>query len=365
MGADVVKIEAPGKGDPVREQGHFINGLSTYFAQFNRNKRSVAIDLYSESGKAVLADLIRGADVLVENYRPGVLARMGFDEARLTALNPTLVIGGVNGYGSDGPYADRPAFDFIAQAMSGFMSMNGPEDGPPQRAGAPIGDLVAGLYTAFGIVCALNGRGKAGGQRVEASLMGGLTSMLAFLSAEYFATGKVPARGGNDHPFVCPYGLFRAADGDVAIAPATPAFVTRLFKALDLLPLLEDPEFADNTARMRNRARMNALIDEKIGAHPVDRWIEVLNAAGVPCGKVQDLAQVCADPQLRAQDMILSVDHPGHGPIGMIGSPVKMSKTPFAVRLPAPELGADTDAVLRELGYDSNRIEALRRDGVL
>ena len=147
LGADVIKIEAPEKGDPVREQGHFINGISTYFAQFNRNKRSIAIDLYSDRGKAVLADLIRKADVLVENYRPGVLARMGFDDARLKALNPGLVISSVNGFASDGPYADRPAFDFIAQAMSGFLSMNGPADGPPQRTGAPVGDLVAGFCT--------------------------------------------------------------------------------------------------------------------------------------------------------------------------------------------------------------------------
>ncbi len=290
---------------------------------------------------------------------------MGFGEAHLKALNPGLVIGSVNGYGSNGPYAGRPAFDFIAQAMSGFMSMNAQEGSPPLRSGAPVGDLVGGLYAAFGIVCALNARARTGGQKVEASLMGGLTSMLAFLSAEYFATGEIPIRTGNDHPVVCPYGLFRAADGDVAIAPATPAFVTRLFKTLDLLPLLEDPEFADNTARMRNRARMNELIDNKIAAHPIDYWIDVLNAAGVPCGKVQDLAQICNDPQLRSQDMILSVDHPGHGAVGMIGSPVKMSETPFTVRLPAPELGADTDAVLDELGYDSARIEALRRDGVL
>ena len=302
---------------------------------------------------------------MVENYRLGVLARVGFDDARLKALNPGLVIGSVNGFGSDGPYANRPAFDFIAQAMSGFLSMNDPADGPPQRTGAPVGDLVAGLFTAFGIVCELNGRDRIGGQRVEASLMDGLTSMLGFISAEFFATGKVPVRSGNDHPFVCPYGLFRAADGDVAIAPATPAIVTRLFKALDLLPLLEDPDFADNTARMTNRTRMNTLVNEKIGLHRVDYWIENLNAAGVPCGKVQDLAQICADPQLRAQDMILSVDHPGHGFVGMIGSPVKMSQMPFRVRLPAPELGADTDAVLRELGYDSARINTLRRNKVV
>ena len=364
MGADIFKVEPP-EGDPIRGHGHFVNGLSTYFAQFNRNKRSIVLDLYSDAGKAALAELIRGADVLMENYRPGVLDRMGFDQARLDDLNPDLILGSINGYGSDGPYVDRPAFDFIAQAMSGFMSTNGGADTPPLRSGAPVGDLIAGLYAAFGITCAVAGKskGNSGGQRVEATLMGGLSSMLAFLSAEYFATGKVPARTGNDHPVVCPYGLFRAVDGDVAIAPAGDVFVHRLFRILDMSHVLEDPEFADNTARMENRARMNAMVDEKIGAGTVDHWIDVLNAAGVPCGRVQDIEQVINDPQLRSQNMILSVDHPGHGEIGMMGFPVKLSETPCTIRLPAPELGADTEAILRELGYDDEKIDILRNIG--
>jgi len=364
MGADIIKVEPP-EGDPIRGHGHFVNGLSTYFAQFNRNKRSIVLDLYSDAGKAALADLIRGADVLMENYRPGVLDRMGFDQARLDDLNPDLILGSINGYGSDGPYVDRPAFDFIAQAMSGFMSTNGGADTPPLRSGSPVGDLIAGLYAAFGITCAVAGKskGNSGGQRVEATLMGGLSSMLAFLSAEYFATGKVPARTGNDHPVVCPYGLFRAVDGDVAIAPAGDVFVHRLFRILDMSHVLEDPEFADNTARMENRARMNAMVDEKIGAGTVDHWIDVLNAAGVPCGRVQDIEQVINDPQLRSQNMILSVDHPGHGEIGMMGFPVKLSETPCTIRLPAPELGADTEAILRELGYDDEKIDILRNIG--
>lgn len=368
MGADVIKVEPPGRGDQLRGQGAFVNGISAYFAQFNRNKRSITIDLYAEAGKAILSDLIRDADVLVENYRPGVLDQMGFDAAKLKALNPDLIVGSINGYGSDGPYVDRPSFDFIAQAMSGFMSVNGAAEDAPLRAGPPMGDLIAGLYTAFGIACALinrNQAGAAGGQRVESSLVGGFVSMLAYLSAEYFATGTVPARTGNDHPVLCPYGLYRASDGDVAIAPAGDVFVNRLFEKLELTSLYDNPDFADNDARMRNRPRMNAIVDEKIGAQSVDHWIETLNAAGVPCGRVQDLDALFKDPQLLSQNMVLSVDHPGHGPVRMTGFPVKMSETPCTVRLPAPELGADTDTVLRELGYDDDRITALRNDGVL
>jgi len=197
LGADVIKIEAPGQGDPVRGQGAIRDGLSWYFAQFNRNKRSLTLDLYQDQGKEVLADLLRRADVLVENYRPGVLARMGFSEARLRELNPRLVVASVNGYGSSGPYALRPAFDFIAQAMSGFMSVNGPPDGELLRAGPPISDLVVGLYAAFGVVSALLARERGttgGGQQVEASLTGGLISMLAYFSAHHFATGELPER---------------------------------------------------------------------------------------------------------------------------------------------------------------------------
>tara|TARA_A100001037_G_scaffold10234_1_gene9944 strand:- start:847 stop:2031 length:1185 start_codon:yes stop_codon:yes gene_type:complete len=366
MGADVIKVEHPGKGDQVRGQGVILNGISTYFAQYNRNKRSITIDLYTDDGKAILSDLIRGADVLLENYRPGVLDKMGFDDARLDALNPNLIVGSINGYGSTGPYKDRPSFDFIAQAMSGFMSVSGAADGPPMRAGPPLADLVAGLYTAFGVACALvnRGSGDGGGQHVESSLMGGLVSMLAYMSADYFATGSEPRRTGNDHPVLCPYGLFRAKDGDVAIAPAGEVFLQRFFEVLDLTHLYDDPDFADNDARVRNLVRMNAIIDKKIGQNSVDYWIDTLNAAGVPCGRVQDMDTLFRDPQLLSQDMVLTVDHPGHGPIRMTGFPIKMSETPCELRLPAPELGADTETVLRELGYGAEKIAALRDNGV-
>jgi crotonobetainyl-CoA:carnitine CoA-transferase CaiB-like acyl-CoA transferase len=367
LGAEVIKIEPPGRGDPVRGQGAIKDGLSWYYAQFNRNKKSLTLDLYAEEGRAVLADLIRRADVLVENYRPGVLAGMGFDPARLLELNPALIVGSVNGYGSTGPYVERPAFDFIAQAMSGFMSVSGTA-GEPMRAGPPIADLVAGLYAAFGIVAALVGRGGPGsgqGQRVEASLTGGLISMLAYFSAHYFATGELPERTGNDHPVVYPYGLFRAADGDVAIAPSTPVHVTRLLETLELGHLLDDPAFADNAARMRNRERLRALIDARIGGAGVDAWIERLNAAGVPCGRVMNLAEVFSDPQVLAQEMVLEAEHPGHGRVRMTGFPVKLGATPAQLRRPAPRLGEHNEALLRELGYAPEQIASLRSAGVI
>lgn len=368
LGADVIKIEPPGRGDPVRDQGAIKDGLSWYFAQFNRNKRSLTLDLRQGEGKEVLAALIRRADVLVENYRPGVLDRMGFDGARLEALNPALVIASVNGYGSTGPYADRPAFDFIAQAMSGFMSVNGEPDGEPVRAGPPISDLIAGLYAAFGIVTALVARGGPGsgrGQRVEASLTGGLISMLAYFSAQYLATGRLPERTGNDHPVVYPYGLFHAADGDVAIAPSTPVHVGRFMETLGLAHLLDDPDFATNDARMSHRERLKAIVNQKIGAATVTAWIERLNRAGVPCGRVMNLAEVLTDPQVLAQEMVIEVEHPGHGPVRMTGFPVKLGATPARLRRPTPTLGEHTEAVLDDLGFNADRIATLRERGVI
>jgi CoA:oxalate CoA-transferase len=369
LGAEIIKVEPPGRGDPVRGQGAIKDGLSWYYAQFNRNKKSITLDLYADEGKAVLADLIRRADVLVENFRPGVLDEMGFPAAKLEALNPALILGSVNGYGSTGPHAHRPAFDFIAQAMSGFMSVTGAPD-EPVRAGPPIADLVAGLYTALGITAALVARGGAGpaagkGQRVEASLVSGLISMLAYCSANHFATGDLPGRTGNDHPVVWPYGLFHAVDGEVAIAPSTPVHVQRFLAALDLAHLLDDPAYATNEARMRNREALRALIDEKIGADTVDDWIERLNQAGVPCGRVLNLAEVFDDPQVQAQEMVVEIDHPGHGPVRMTGFPIKLSATPARLRHPAPALGEHTDAILRDLGYDVERITALKERKII
>ena len=353
LGAEVIKIESPKGGDPVRHQGAIRDGLSWYFAQFNRNKKSVVLDLYTAEGKDTLARLLRTADVVVENYRPGVFASMGFDPDRLRELNPRLIHASVNGYGSTGPNAGRPSFDFIAQAMSGFMSVNGAQDTDPMRAAPPLSDLIAGLYCAFGVVAALQSRERTGlGQAVESSLTNGLISMLAYLSAEYLATDRLPQRTGNNHPIVAPYGLFRAADGMVAVAPSTDTFVRRFLGVLGLSHILEEPRFRTNEDRVTHRAELNAIINRVTETRTVDHWITEINAGGCPCGRVQDLAEVFSDPQVLAQDMLLEVDHPGHGTVRMTGFPVKLSATPALVRRPAPELGADTEAVLGSLPPD-------------
>lgn len=365
LGADVIKVESP-EGDSIRGQGAIKEGLSGYFAQFNRNKRSIRLDLRKPEGREVLARLIGQSDVLVENFRPGVLARLGFGPERLKALRPSLVSCSINGFGSTGPYRDRPAFDFIAQALSGFMAVNGRADDPPLRSGLPISDLIAGLYAALTVTASvLRARATGLGQQTEVSLTNGLISMLSYIATNYFASGTVPPRSGNDHPIAAPYGLFPTRDSEIAIAPPDDIFFGRLVDALGMPELKTDPLYATQIVRVANRARINALVGGKLAADTTTHWVAVLNAAGVPCGPVNTVEQVFQDPQIRAQEMVLDVPHPGHGVVRMMGFPMKLSETPCRVRLPAPDLGQHSDAILAELGYPDDARTALRSAGVI
>jgi CoA:oxalate CoA-transferase len=365
LGADIVKVESP-EGDSIRGQGATKDGLSWYFAQFNRNKRSIRLDLRKPRGGAVLSRLIERSDVLVENFRPGVLDRLGFDDARLHALQPALVTCSINGFGSAGPYRDRPAFDFIAQAMSGFMSVNGQPDDPPLRSGLPISDLIAGLYAALAITASVpRARATGQGQRAEVSLTNGLVSLLAYIATNYFATGVVPARSGNDHPISAPYGVFPTRDGEIALAPADDAFFARLADALGEPGLKTDKLYATQDARVANRARINAIVGGKLATNTSAYWVETLNAAGVPCGPVNSVEAVFQDPQILAQHMLLDVAHPGHGVVRMLGFPMKLSATPCQVRRPAPALGQHSDEILAELDFSATERDALRQEGVV
>jgi CoA:oxalate CoA-transferase len=349
MGADIIKVEAP-EGDSIRTSGALKNGLSTYFAQFNRNKRSIVLDLRKPEAKETLAQLIANADVLVENFRPGVLARLGFDDARLFALKPSLVACSINGFGSTGPYKDRPAFDFIAQALSGFMSVNGTDDGPALRSGLPISDLIAGLYAALSITAAVQHAKTTGqGQRTEVSLTNGMVSMLSYIATTYFASGTVPPRSGNDHPIAAPYGLFPTRDGQIALAPADNTFFGRLADAIGLPDLKTDPLYATNTTRVANRARINAIVGGRLATETTAYWVETLNKAGVPCGPVNGVAEALSDPQITEQQMVLTVPHPGHGDLRLLGFPMKFSETPCRIRRTAPGLGEHTEEILAEL----------------
>jgi CoA:oxalate CoA-transferase len=366
LGAEVIKIESPPAGDPIRAQGGVKDGLSWYFASFNRNKRSVSLNLRTPEGKAILRRLIATADVLVENFRPTVLDQMGFGFEELKAIKPDIVVCSISGYGKTGPYRDRPSFDFIAQAMSGFMSTTGYADGEPLRAGLPVSDLVAGLYAALAVSSALWRRDRTGQpEQIDVSLTDALLSFASYFGSTYLATGVSLPRNGNDHPVVAPYGLFAATDGDVAIAPSNDQIYERLVDALGIEEVRHDPDFSTNELRVRNRARINAIVGAKIRQRSRDSWIETLNRAGVPCGRVLTFAEAFCDPQVLAREMVVEVDHPGHGPVRMIGFPMKFREAACAMRSPAPALGSDTEAVLTALDYDDAEIQALREQGII
>ncbi len=366
MGAEVIKVEDPAMGDPVRHQGAAVNGYSLYFANFNRNKRSLTLDLRHPEAPAVLRQLVQRCDVVLNNFRPGVMDDMGLSWASLQQLKPDIISCHVTGFGLDGPYAQRPSFDFIAQAMSGFMSVNGFADGPPMRAAPPISDMVAGSYAAMGVLAALVRRERTGqGEEVTTSLTDSMTSMLAFLATNYFANGQLPQRTGNDHALASPYGLFEASDGQIAVAPSNDSFYFKLLAALDLQHLKDRPEFANNTLRFENRTAINGEINARTRLMPVAHWIDVINRAGVPCGRVLNVAEVFADPQTQHQQMRVTIDHPEHGALDVLGFPIKFTQAPCTMHRPPPDLGGDTDEILRELGLAPDQIHHLRQAKVI
>lgn len=361
MGAEVIKIETPDRGDETRHQGAVVNGESWYFAGLNRNKKSLTLDLKAPEGKEVFRRLVREGDAVVENFRPGVMRNLGFDYETLNRINPRIVYCGISGFGKDGPYAERPAFDFIAQGLSGFMSITGFSDREPVRTGIPISDSVAGIYAAFGILTAIVAREKTGrGQEVQTSLVEAMVSILSYLSAEYFALGKIPRRLGNDHPVLCPYGTFPAADGHINIAPSGEHMWERLAQALGLTALAKDPRFRTNERRLENREELNRRVAEVTSRKPMAAWIEFLNKEGVPCGPINNVAQALEDPQMRHQNMVLTLD-PAAGGLRILGFPVKLSDTPAALARPAPKLGEHTGEILARLGFSEEQAGEFKR----
>ena len=365
MGAEVIKIESPDRGDETRHQGAVVNGESWYFVGLNRNKKSLTLDLKSKEGKEIFRRLAEDADVVVENFRPGVMRNFGFDYENLSKINPRLIYCGISGFGKDGPYAQRPAFDFIAQGLSGFMSITGFPDREPVRTGIPISDSIAGLYAAFGILVAWIARQTTGrGQEVQTSLVDATVSFLSYLSAEYFALGKIPQRFGNDHPVLCPYGTFQAADGYINIAPSGEHMWERLAHSLELEDLARDPRFKTNTLRLQNRQELHHRVNEITSRKTMAEWIEFLNKQGVPCGPINNLAQALEDPQIRHQKMVLDVEQPA-GKVRALGFPVKMTETPATIQRPSPQLGEHTGEILANLGFSRDQIQEFKKKGVI
>ena len=362
FGAEVVKVEAPGDGDG----GMGGPRLGSDFQNLHRNKRCIALDLKHPAGKAALMRLATDADVLVENFRPDVKDRLGIGYAAMQAVNPRLVYASISGFGEDGPYRMRPGFDQIAQGMGGLMSVTGAPGGGPMRVGIPVADLTAGLFAAQGILTALLEREASGqGQWVQVSLLAAQIAMMDFQAARYLMEGEVPGQAGNNHPTSIPTGVFATADGYVNIAASGNPIWARLARALGLDALLDDPRFANGAARSEHREALNAAIEGVTRTGTSAHWVEALAAAEVPCGPVYSMDQVFADPQVRHLGMAPTVRHPELGEVALVGQAVKLSRTPAALRTATAAQGADTDAVLRELGYAEAEIGAMRTDGVI
>jgi len=362
-GADVIRVEPP--PDPAAP-GLTGSRHGCDFQHLHRNKRSLSLNLKAPGARDVLMRLVDTADVLIENMRPPVKDRLGFDFATVHARNPRLVYGSISGFGQDGPYAGRGGVDQIAQGMGGLMSVTGLPGSEPTRAGIPVADLAAGLYLAVGVLVALHDRSRTGtGRWVQTSLLESMIAMMDFQAARWTIDHEVPPQAGNHHPMSVPMGCFASADGFVNIAGAGGRLLHNLCQVIGLPGLPDDPRFDSAAKRSANRAELNALIAERLRTRTTAEWVEALNQAGVPCGPVYRMDEVFADPQVEHLAMTGPVEHPVLGRLDILRNAVRMTDAPPTVRSPSPDLGADTDEVLAELGYPRGQIDRLRAQGVI
>jgi CoA:oxalate CoA-transferase len=368
LGADVLKIEIPGRGDGSREMPpHFIHGQSGYFLSMNRSKKSMTLNLKSDAGLQIFYDLVRRSDVVYDNFRPGILERLRIDYDTLKAINPRIISASVSGYGQTGPLKDRPAFDLVVQAMGGIMSYTGPLGGEPVRMGAPMGDLAGGIFAAHGVLAALYQRERTGeGRRVDVALLDSQIALLVYRAVYYFLAGEVAVPAGSGHVSAVPIGAFKTRDIHIVIDANGDKFWRALCHAIERPQWADEPRFADRAGRLKHVDELMALLQEIFLTRPGDEWIERLEAAGVPCGPINTVDRALSDPQVLARNMVVDATSPAYGTVTLTGSPIKFHGTDDTEYHAPPALGEHAEAVLTDwLGLSAERVQALRDQGVI
>lgn len=368
MGAEVVKIEEPGKGDDTRTYPPFIEGCSAYFCNMNRNKKSITLDLKKPEAKAVFKEMAKNVDVIVENYKPGTMAKLGIGYEDLKEINPRLIFASISGFGQYGPYKERPGYDIIGQAMGGLMSVSGWPDSPPTRSGTAMGDILAGLNCCIGILAAMKGREVTGrGQSVDVALVDSVVSAMETIIQLYLVEKRIPGRIGNRYEFIYPYDTFAASDGWVVIAVGNDAVWKRFCQVIGREELIDRPEFQKNPDRVKNNHALNAIVTEWTRQRTVAEIVDLLLANSVPSAPINNVADLINDPHIAgAREMFVDMLNPDGNPMKVIACPIKFSETKASVRTTAPHLGEHTDDVLKELvGLDDARISSLKKAGAL
>jgi len=367
MGVDVIKLEQPGKGDDSRQFGPYVEGESAYFMSLNRNKRSFTMNLKKPEAKELFLEMIKKVDIVVENFRPGTMEKLGLGYEVLKEANPKIIYAACSGFGHSGPYSKRAAYDAVVQAMGGLMSITGQKDGEPTRVGTSIGDIVAGLFTAIGILAALNYRKETGiGQKVDVAMLDCQVAILENAISRYVVTGNVPKPEGNRHPSIVPFEPFDAKDGKVMVAVGNDVLWEKFCYAIEAEELLEVEEYKTNPSRNEHYEELRPKIAEKMTKKTVKEWLDILENAGVPNGPINTVDKVLEDPQVLARNMIVEVEHEVAGKLKIPGVPIKMSETQGEVKKAAPVLGNDTDEIISELlGMNNEEIEQLKQKGIL
>ncbi len=355
MGARIIKVEAP-QGDDARAFGPFVDGESAYFASLNRGKESIVLNLKDDADRAIFERLLEKADVLVENFRPGALERLGFGWDTLHARYPRLIYAAASGFGHSGPYSQRPAYDLVVQAMGGIMSLTGEPGSPPARVGTSVGDITAGLFCTIGVNAALYHRTQTGeGMKIDVAMLDCQVAILENALARYFATGTVPGPLGTRHPSITPFEAFTTADGHMVIAAGNDALFTKLCEAVERADIASDERFAANAARAANADALKGELEAALSTRPTAEWLEILERAGVPCGPINDVGHVAADPQVAARNMIVSAQSMGGKTLRMAGNPIKMSAfADPAMRQIVPKLNSAREEILRELAENND-----------